>query len=237
MEHSKKVAIMQPYFFPYIGYFQLINAVDMFVFYDDVAFIKKGWINRNRILLNEKTCYFTIPCEKISQNKLINETRTKLNQKEEKKILNKVFFSYKKAPFFHPVFNIFESVIREHHELISSLSITSCLAVCRYLDIDTKLMLSSKEFPSHEFRKVDRLINITNQLNGNVYVNSAGGIDLYNKEYFSSQGIELLFLIPNEIRYRQWNDNGFIPWLSILDVLMFNEPDRVKEMLSEYKLV
>ncbi|HKJ32452.1 MAG TPA: WbqC family protein, partial [Balneolales bacterium] len=95
------IAIMQPYFFPYIGYFQLINAVNKFVFYDDVNFIKRGWINRNKILINNQSNYFTIPCKDVSQNKLINQIGHALNDRSREKLLKKVSLSYRNAPFFN----------------------------------------------------------------------------------------------------------------------------------------
>ncbi|MCC6383987.1 MAG: WbqC family protein [Bacteroidia bacterium] len=232
-----KVAVMQPYFFPYIGYFQLINAVDGFVFYDDVNYIKRGWINRNRILINQKAQYVTIPVKDSSQNRLIYETEVIADRKVISKILKSIELAYKKAPFFIEVFEIISTVLNKNYKTISTLAIESIECWSDYLEIKTDFFVSSENFSeSSGMEKTQRLIAICTQLNAYTYLNSIGGVQLYSRADFARHGIELSFLKTNDISYKQF-DNNFVTGLSIIDVLMFNKKEKVKTMLNEYDLI
>lgn len=234
-----KLAIMQPYFFPYIGYFQLINIVDKFIFYDDVNFIKRGWINRNRILSNQKDLMFSIPLKNISQNKKINETEISNLHFDKwlskfRKTLNN---TYSKAPNYFKVIKLIEGVLDERQTKISMLAIKSVIKVCEYLEINTQFEVSSMIYSdSRDFNKADRLIDICKKNQARVYINPIGGLKIYSKEEFKKENIELKFISSKEIRYKQFNDI-FVPNLSIIDVLMFNSKEKVKEMLNEYELI
>jgi len=230
-------AVMQPYFFPYIGYFQMINAVDVFVFYDDVNYIKKGWINRNRILVNGNDKLFSIPLKDASQNKMINEVETILESPDVSKILETIKQNYKKAPFFQEVFPVIERVFRLQNSTIGDLAILSIKAVNEYLGISTILKRSSVDFADTKgLERAERLIAICKQTGAEKYINAIGGQELYTKEYFSSQGIDLKFIKSEPIAYKQF-DNEFVSWLSIIDVLMFNSVDEVQVILNKYLLV
>lgn len=231
-----KVAIMQPYFFPYIGYFQLINAVDHFVFYDDVNFIKNGWINRNRILINNEPKYITIPCQKASPFKLINEIEPSLSNKERGKLLKSLKQAYAKAPFQSQVFPLFEEVISTDYSSIAELSISSIKRVSQYLDVNCCWHISSEEFPNKGIQRTERIIDITRKLNGTQYINPIGGIKLYSKEDFTEYNLKLSFLYSDKIIYSQGAKETFEPWLSILDVIMFNSPSETRTMLEQYSL-
>lgn len=232
-----KVAVMQPYFFPYIGYFQLINAVDVFVFYDDVNYIKKGWINRNRILVNGKDKLFTIPLKDASQNKIINEGDILLESPEVGKILETVKQNYRKAAFFPEAFPIIEKVFRSEKSNIGDLAILSVQAVNEYLGITTILKRSSMDFAHTKgLERAERLIAICKQVRAEKYINAIGGQELYTKAYFASEGIDLKFIKSEPIHYKQF-DNDFLPWLSIIDVLMFNSVDDSRKMLTNYTLL
>lgn len=232
-----KVAIMQPYVFPYIGYFQLINAVDKFVFYDDVNFIKKGWINRNRILINGTDGLFTVPCKKVSQNKLIKDVEVDYTNKEYLNILPKIYLSYKKAKYFKEVFPICERILSTNFISVSELSIQSVKSVCNYLELDTEFFVSSESFSeSRGLEKSNRLIDICMKLDSNWYINAEGGAIIYTKDHFLSRGIMLNFLKPKPIEYSQFGKD-FVPWLSIIDVLMFNGVKEVKVILDEFELI
>ena len=227
---------MQPYIFPYIGYFQLVHSVETFVFYDDVNFIKRGWINRNKILLGNKDFLITFPCIKASQNKLIKDVGVDLSSKEYKKILNQIELAYRKAPFFNDVFPMIESVFNSKCESISDLASLSVTTIASYLELSTRFLYSSKKFANSQgMEKADRLIQITKEMNFESYVNAAGGVEIYSKEYFNENGVELRFLGSNLEQYSQFNDT-FVPNLSIIDVLMFNSKNATKDILSEYKL-
>jgi hypothetical protein len=232
-----KLGIMQPYLFPYIGYFQLINAVDRFVIYDNIQFTKKGWINRNRILVNDKEEYFTIPLKKDSDFLNIDKRTVAPGFATEKdKLLRRITASYKKAPYFDKVLPLVEEVINSGEENLFRFVQRSIVAVCDYLDIDTEITVSSAVPIDHELRGQDKVIAICLALNADHYINPPGGISLYSKEAFEQNNIKLDFLQPNAIEYRQFN-NEFVPWLSIIDVMMFNSVDEIREKLNAYTLI
>ena len=233
-----KVAVMQPYLFPYIGYFQLVNAVDYFVFADDVNYIKRGFINRNKILLNNQEQYFTVPCHKPSQNRLINEIKIADDMKGyPENILLTIRQAYKKAPFFTEVFPIIESLFHSGIDSIATLAARSVQSVAKYMEIEVDFKFSSVSFSHTKGQERSaRLINITKESGSDHYINPIGGNMLYDKEHFKSHGITLEFLSPQIRPYTQFTDD-FVPNLSIIDVLMFNSPEQTKILLEQYKLV
>lgn len=232
-----KVAIVQPYIFPYLGYFQLINAVDAFVLYDDVHFIKKGWIHRNRILNDGKELMFSIPLKKASQNKLINEIELAIDQKWRKSFLLSIEYSYKKAPFFNIVYQLIEKVLNSEVEKISDLATLSISLTIDYLEIDTKLLLSSSEFEKTRGReRANRLIEITKSLGAKTYVNPQNGKELYSKLEFAKHGVELFFIEPKLESYKQ-GKKPFVSGLSIIDVMMYKSRPFIKEQLKNYQLI
>jgi len=233
-----KVAIMQPYVFPYIGYFQLIAAVDVFVFYDDVNFIKKGYIHRNHLLFNDKKTRFTISCKGISQNKKINEIVLDSKSAVLKKLLLSIEQHYKQAPFFKTIMpllkSFFESV--SPNTSISQFAISSIEMVSEYLGLTTVFEVSSeKHAHTIDLGREARLIAITKNLGGVDYVNAIGGQDLYSTTSFKKEGVNLYFLKPEALPYPQFH-NEFVPWLSIIDVLMFNSKATIHSLLNAYTL-
>lgn len=233
-----KVAIMQPYIFPYIGYFQLIHAVDSFVFYDDVNFIKRGWINRNRILIDGDEKLISFPCIKASQNKLINEVKINLKNKEYNSILKTIYHAYKNTPKFKNIYPIIESILQANVNNISELAILSIKKISHHLDINTDFLISSHNYSNSKgMDKADRLIYITKELKSDEYINAFGGRDIYSKKYFRNNRIELQFLKPIIKEYNQ-NTTKFTPNLSIIDVLMFNDKSTIKNIfLNSYELI
>lgn len=230
---------MQPYIFPYIGYFHLIEATDMFVFYDDVSFIKGGWINRNRILINETDSLFTVPLMKSSSHKLICETMLHptlyLNWK--KKFIKTLKQNYSKAPFFKESIDLINSVFELECTSIGDLAINSILLVCQYLKMDFTWTISSEISPETTgLKKEERIIEINKKLGSKNYINAIGGQELYSHENFLRQGIQLNFIESTIKEYIQFK-NEFIPWLSIIDVLMFNSKDEIKEQLKSYNVI
>lgn len=233
MKHGN-VAIMQPYVFPYIGYFHLIEASSMFIFYDDVNYIKRGWINRNRILYNGGAHLFTIPVSKASQNKLICETSPAIDKRWKDKFYKQITHTYRKAPFFTNVFELISSLFEKHFANIADLAIESIVSVYEYLSISVNYTRSSICSPHTKgLCKADRLIQITKELGYRRYLNAQGGMSLYERDYFLSQGVILSFLKSKPISYGQYSKD-FIPWLSIIDVLMFNDKERTLDFLSLY---
>ena len=227
---------MQPYFFPYIGYWQLIHAVDKFVVYDDVNFIKKGWINRNNILLNKNAHLFTLPLSKASQNKLINEINLQENLTERQNILKTIYSAYTKAPYFYKIKDILETIIM-YDELNLSLYLQNQLKIISdYLCINTEFLLSSELQNDKSLHSQDKILDICKFLNADEYINPIGGLELYDKNIFLQKGIQLYFIKTWDIEYKQFGNN-FIPNLSIIDVMMFNSPEQIKKMLDNYELI
>lgn len=232
-----KVAIMQPYVFPYIGYFQLIEAVDTFVFLDDVNFIKKGWINRNRILINHKDALFTIPLKKASQNKLINEVEVLIDNNWVEQFYKTLEHNYKNAPNFNETFELVQVIFSSKYSTISDLAINSVKHICLNLGIDKNFQLSSNLYGNTKGQeKSERLINIVKQSNNRHYINPKGGVAMYDKEYFKLNEVELSFIDNELLSYKQFN-NSFVEGLSIIDVLMFNSNQEIVELLKQYKLI
>lgn len=227
---------MQPYIFPYIGYFQLINAVDIFVIYDDVTYIKGGYINRNYILGNQKKERFNIQLVKASSNIKINEIKINYSLNWKKKVLKQIEQNYSKAPFFSIIFNLIKKIFDRKYENISNMIYVSILEINKYLDIDTKIIESSKIYENNNFDKIERIINICKFHNCKNYINPIGGSKIYKKEAFLSHGIDLNFIESDNIWYKQYNEN-FIPYLSIIDVLMFNSIEEIKIILNMYKII
>src|SRR5690606_28909470 len=147
--NKSRIAIMQPYIFPYIGYFQLINAVDTFVFYDDVNFIKQGWVNRNSILVNNKDMLFTVPVAKISSFSEIKDTRLDhVNYSIwRNKFCKTLIQNYKKAPFFNEVYPLIRKILDNKIDTIGELAIISIINTCEYLDMEKDFKVSSIQFP------------------------------------------------------------------------------------------
>ncbi|WP_317047642.1 WbqC family protein [Adhaeribacter pallidiroseus] len=226
---------MQPYLFPYVGYFQLIQAVDKFVLFDDVQYIKKGWINRNFILVNGKATMFTVPLQKASQNKLINEIKIadEVNWKE--KLLKTVECAYRKADHFDTVFPLLVDIISVREENISKLIYFSLNKILKYLEIHKHLIPSSTIYDNNALKAQHRIINICLKEKALVYLNAIGGKELYDKETFEQHQLKLGFVRPVFRPYTQFSAE-FLPGLSIIDVLMHNSPEQVVHFFKEYML-
>lgn len=233
-----KIAIMQPYIFPYIGYFQMIQAVDLFILYDDVQYIKKGWINRNRILLNGSAYTFTIPCLNSSQNKLINDINIDWFSKEIGKLSATIEAAYRKAPYYEEVNKLVQGVLHNcAQKTIADLASESIITVCSYLEVTSSIKRSSQSnYDNSDLRKGERLVNIVLKEGGNEYINAIGGKELYTKAFFARHGIKLYFIKSLPISYPQ-PYKEFVPWLSIIDVLMYNEKAKIVEFIKSYELL
>lgn len=231
-----KVAIMQPYFFPYIGYYHLLSAVDAFVIYDDIKYTKKGWINRNRILVNGSDVIFSIPLKKGSDSLAIAE-RELSPDFDRVKLLRQLEGAYIKAPHFKEVYPLIEKIILNKEDNLFKFIYNSISLTCNYLGIGTKILISSEINIDKNLKATDRVIAICKALKGDTYINAIGGVSLYSKEEFKSYGLELNFIKSNSIVYKQV-DNDFIPWLSIVDVLMFNALDLIRSrLIYNYELI
>lgn len=230
-----KLGIMQPYFFPYLGYWQLLNAVDKYVLYDNIQYTKKGWFNRNRFLQNGKDVLFTIPLKKDSD--YLNVINREISENfDKKKLLSQFQNAYSKAPYLKDTMQIIESIINYNEDNLFYYLYNSILIVKNYLNISTPIIISSSIDCNHQLKGQNKVLEICKSMKTNIYINAIGGQDLYEKDVFKQEGIELKFLKMNEIKYKQFS-NEFIPNLSIIDVMMFNSPEKIKEMLDDYELL
>lgn len=224
---------MQPYFFPYIGYFQLINTVDEFVIYDNIKFTKKGWINRNRILVNGTDAVISLPLKKDSDYLHVKDRYLAESWEiDKKKILNKITEAYRKAPFFKEIFELIEKCLMHDDTNLFKFILNSIYEIMNYLDMKTKITLSSTININHQLKSEEKVIAICNYMGANIYINPIGGVNLYNQDRFKSQNLILRFQKAHIFSYIQFNNN-FIPSLSIIDVMMFNSKDEVITNLNK----
>ncbi|WP_259015159.1 WbqC family protein [Emticicia fluvialis] len=230
------IGIMQPYIFPYIGYFQLINAVDKFIVYDDVAYINKGWINRNNILVAGKASLFTLPLVNASQNRLIRDIAVDNLQAWSKKFLRTIEQSYKKAPFYNETFAILAEVFQSEPANIAELCTKSLKTTSSYLGIKTEFVESSVVYNNQHLKAQERILDICKQENAGHYINPIGGMAIYDKQLFADNKILLNFIKAKPIQYNQFK-NEFVPWLSMIDTLMFCPADAIQQYLKEFELV
>ncbi|TAE25251.1 MAG: hypothetical protein EAZ91_19340 [Cytophagales bacterium] len=240
------LAIMQPYFLPYIGYLQLMNAVDRFVFYDDVAFINRGWVNRNRMLVSGREHLFTVPLIDASQNKAIRDINVSSDPKWRGKLLKTVEQSYKKAPLYETVMPMLEKIVNftggDQGDLsVADYIVHSFTELTAYLDITTALVPSSTIYENGHLKAQERILDICRQEGATRYINPVGGQALYDRNYFAEAGIQLNFIQSKRVAYNQQIGKvapaEFVPWLSILDVLMMNDVNTVRGMLNEFDLL
>jgi hypothetical protein len=237
MTVNKKVAIMQPYLFPYIGYFQLINSVDEFVIYDNIKYTKKGWINRNRILVKGKDQLITATLKKDSD--YLDVVQRKLSDnwdKDKDKLLNIIKNEYKNAPYFDNAYEIIEKCLLNNKNNLFEFIYDSLNIINNYLNIKTSMVTSSSIDIDHSLKSQDKVIAICKSRGATVYINAIGGVNLYSKEEFKSHNMDLNFIKSNPIVYKQFN-NEFIPWLSIIDVMMFNSKETIQDYINSYTLV
>jgi len=231
-----KAGIMQPYFLPYIGYWQLMNAVDVFFVYDNIQYSKEGWVNRNRILLNGSASLFSLPLKKDSDYLNIVDRKLADSFSSEKlRLFRKIESAYRKAPFFKEVMPIVSNCLDGNEENLFRLIYKSIQAIRKYMRIKTPVIISSCVGINHSLKAADKVIALCRTENADEYINPIGGLGLYDKADFAKAGIDLKFIKTGAISYKQY-DNQFVPDLSVIDVLMFNSRDAITEMLENYEL-
>lgn len=234
---NTKVGMMQPYLFPYLGYFQLISAVDIFVLGDNLQYVKESWINRNRILMNGKERRITFPLKKRHHFSKINERVFSDDFfAETDKLLRVLDSAYSKAPCYKNVIPLLEDIIKYPELNLAKYAENSIKRICEYLEITTPIVNASDLAITDVMDKQDRVIKTAKKLNACVYVNFIGGVDLYDFDLMKEHGLELKFHKINDIVYPQFG-NEFVPRLSIIDVLMFNEVSEVQRKLNCYSLL
>jgi len=231
-----RLAIMQPYFLPYIGYFQLISAVDRFVLLDDVSFINRGWINRNRIAVNGEPHWLTLPLMKASQNRLINEIEIADDPLWKRKMMRTIELSYGSAPFAGQILPLLSEMLEEAQGSLSTFLFRQLQRLVGYIGIPTQIEQTSAIHPKEALTGQRRILDVCVREGASTYVNPAGGRNLYDTELFASAGIELLFLDPNlpALTLRHSGQEG--PCLSILDLLMLNSGAAIREATVTFRL-
>jgi hypothetical protein len=233
---SKNIGLMQPYLFPYLGYFQLINAVDEFVLGDDLQYEKESWINRNRILVNGRDMLITFPLKKDSHLARINQRVFADNfDSEIERMLKIIGNVYSNAPVFAEFYPVLEKILRYPERRLATYAENSIRSLCDYIGIDTPIRLASEFALPPYMDKQDRVVQSVRMLGGDVYINPIGGTSLYDPTYFSTHGLSLKFHRMGDISYQQFG-KPFVPGLSIIDVLMFNRNEKIKELLHCYSL-
>ena len=231
-----KIGIMQPYFFPYIGYFQLLNMVDRYLVCDDGLYATNKWAYRNRILINGAPGYFRVKLLKVSHDQRFNEIVISNDNREKKKNIRTLECAYKKAPYYSEVMPMLEQFLLADYDNLSDYNVASNRLVCDYLSIQTEIILSSKLNTDKTLKKQYSIFDECRVLGGNEYINSIGGMELYDFEEFRENGIELAFLKSDDIMYPQFGKE-FVPNLSIIDVMMFNSVPEIQDMLNRYTLI
>ena len=234
---ERKLAVMQPYIFPYIGYFNLVHACTEFVFYDDVNFIPRGWINRNCILTTNGTYRFTVPLQNPSRNRQINEIKLYNFDNYKNQLIKTITQSYSNSKFFEQGMDYVKSVFNEETDLISELAMNSVSKALSLAGLHRNVYISSERFPNSKGIGInERIITIAKSLDCHTYINPVGGRELYCKQKFHQHGIDLQFLRPTLKEYNQVNASCFSPQLSILDLLMNQSLAEIAEHLNSYEI-
>lgn len=232
-----KLALMQPYFFPYIGYFMLIKHSDKFIIFDTAQFTRRGWVNRNRILKeNGDPMYINALIQKAPIKTPINEI--KLNYKEDwmAKILVQVQVYKKVAPYYEEMMTFLKACFEYETDSLSELNYYILEETCKYLDIKCDIeLLSEMNLKIDDVNESDEWgLSISKAMNAKEYLNAPGGMDFYNKDKYARNGIDLKFIKANLKPYAQ-NTKEFVPGLSIIDVMMFNSVEEINSMLDDYE--
>lgn len=226
----KSLAVMQPYFFPYIGYFQLIGAVDVFIVYDNIKYTKKGWINRNRMLRDGKDVLFSLPLKGDSDSLDICQRELAENFNREK-LLNQFIGAYRHAPYFAETFPLIEQIVQYADTNLFLFVHHSIVRICQHFGIRTEIRKSSEIAIDHNLKNQDKVLALCETVGASRYLNAIGGVDLYSKQAFRERGIELKFIRSKPFEYAQFG-NSFAPSLSVIDMMMFNPLDTIKTCVS-----
>ncbi len=230
---------MQPYLFPYIGYFQMINYVDYFIIDDNVQYINRGWINRNRILLDGKDYMITLPVVKASSHLNINERYfvDDPDKKNEKKLMKTIYHAYRNAPEFKVCYELLEEIFNFSNKNVAEFTGNSLKQICNYLGIEVTIIMQSTINSAADLNYQDSIIQTCKKLKADSYINAIGGMELYSAKRFRKNNLSLKFIkTKDSIEYKQFK-NTFLPNLSIIDVMMFNSKTDIVKLLCQYDLV
>lgn len=221
---------MQPYFLPYIGYFQLINSVDLLILYDNIKYTKKGWINRNRMLQHGKDVLFSLPLKSDSDHLDVRERELSADFDCDK-LLNQFKGAYRSAPYFGQTFPLLEQIARHDDANLFGFLRHSIIKTCEHLNITTAIKTSSDITIDHGLKNQNKVLALCDAVDANTYVNPTGGQELYSSDTFQERGIALRYIQSKPFEYPQFG-HAFVPWLSIIDVMMFNSLETIQTQIS-----
>ena len=223
----------QPYFLPYLGYWQLIAAADLFLLGDDYCYIRRGWVNRNRILVDGAPRYFRVEVRKNPVSRLICDKVRVMDPKLDRNRLRTLEMTYHRAPCFDAGYALAERIFACPDPGLLPFLEYSIREVCQYLEITTPVGRMSELEGNAAFRREERIYDACRRLGADTYINAVGGQTIYRFPEFARRGIRLRFLRSGLPPYPQFG-RPFVPSLSILDAIMFNPPERLQEMLRDY---
>lgn len=230
------IAVMQPYFLPYLGYFQLIHAAKTFVLFDDVNFIKKGWIHRNRILTLQGEHMFSIPIVKASQNKLICDHKIFDVSNFAEHFKKLIESNYKSAPYYNQGIEIVRRILDNLSSDLTDICHHSIEVICQALDLECQLIRSSGLDNDKTLKAENKVADIVQLLSRKTYVNLPGGREIYHADYFQSKGLTLKFIQSKAAEPYSQIIPGFIPNLSIIDLLMSVSANQIKAWITHYDI-
>jgi hypothetical protein len=230
-----RIAIMQPYFFPYIGYFQLIQAADRFFVCDEVQYIRHGWINRNRISSNspEGFSYIIMPVKKHAHTAAIKTIQCVDGNDWKEKILTQIQV-YKKAPHYREVQKFLQHCFQHRHTGVSNLNVYFLQQTVQYIGLNKTIEVHEEGRKQYTDRN-ERPVDICKENEAAAYINMIGGKALYDKDFFTANGIALSFLQPVVQPYLQ--PGAFVPGLSVIDAMMYNTPAELRMMIADHEIV
>ncbi len=226
----------QPYFLPYLGFWQLIHLSDLFLLADDYDFIRHSWINRNRILVNGQVQYFRVEIARGGPSRLIRDKQVALTPYLCRDKLKTVAMAYHKAPYLAEGYALAERILTCPERNLALFLEYSIREVCAYLGITTPIKHSSDLTGNSCFKREERIYDFCHRLGADTYVNLPGGQALYDREEFARRGIRLCFIQPELKPYPQ-SGGPFVERLSILDAIMFNSREQLHEMLDDYTFI
>lgn len=229
------LAAMQPYVFPYLGYFQLIREADAFYWLDGVAFIRRGWSNRNVLVGRNGPVRFVYPVLSGARDQSYAEVRLSLPDYHIRKFLEMVSHHYQKAPFFDEVFPVIQTAVSIETDSFCELAMHSTRTLCRYMGIETPLTPTASWPESRDFRGEARILALCRRGAAHCFLNAEGGRDLYDPCVFASEGIELRFLCHSPAAYPQPGDR-FVPRASTIDALMNNSIPKLQWLLDQFDI-
>jgi hypothetical protein len=233
----RTVSMMQPYLFPYLGYFQLIDCSDVFVLGDDLQYVKASWINRNRVLVNGEPKLVTFSLRKGGQFDPINQRWLAADfPQEAEKFLKTLKLAYARAPYQNDVMALAHQILTYPERNLARFTEHSIRRICAYLQITTPIRIGSELGLPARMDKQERVIRIAQMLNAERYINPIGGMTLYCPSRFRAHGLSLRFLRMDDLSYPQLNQ-PFVPSLSIIDVLMFNSRSKTQALLKRFSLL